>query len=193
MRMSRFQAGWWFVLAAGMVCFTAAGAQATRMVRLSTEQMAQMADLVVVGRVLMPPKAFVGEQDRIFSRVTVGVEQYVKGAESEQESRQLELVLLGGTLGGRTTRVVGMPTFEAGERAVLFLRQNEETKKLSLIGLSQGKKRIVQDSGGREYVHLDPEEPAGRGDESRMTAKLLKDYLREIRRHQGVRRPWVQP
>lgn len=87
----------------------------------------------------------------IFTRVTLEVEEEVKGA----SARELVFEVAGGVLGGRRAIVHGMPTFERGQRCILFLRSGYETAGDPIVGVDQGFFEIVRDENIGADVVLD--------------------------------------
>jgi hypothetical protein len=87
-----------------------------------------------------------GAPPRLFTRVTLQVEQSFKG----EGPRTLTLRQLGGTHGGWSAQLPGAPTFEVGERAVLLLRC-PRVDECVLAGLRDAKLKVV-DSGERAQV-----------------------------------------
>jgi hypothetical protein len=62
-----------------------------------------------------------------------------------------QLEFLGGTIGGTTMEVVGMPTFHEGQRSVLFV--SGEVKSASpLVGFWHGRMRVEKDPNGVDRV-----------------------------------------
>ena len=87
------------------------------------------------------------EGSPIVTRVVLRVLQALKGAPGPQ----LELELLGGTVGDRTLTISDMPTFVVGEQAFLFLAPGRSIS--PLVGFSAGRWPIRRDAfTGREYV-----------------------------------------
>src|SRR5262245_20902300 len=77
----------------------------------------------------------------IFTRVRFQVEETVKG----EAASEVELVIAGGTVGGTTAEVVGMPRFERGGRYLLFLRDAYPAHAVPVVGVNQGFFRLIRD------------------------------------------------
>jgi hypothetical protein len=106
------------------------------------DELVRRSELVIVGRVVATRSAWVDSRSgrSIVTDVTVSIEQTLKGPTYAERS----LEFLGGTVGEDTLRVDGMPEFQVGERAVLFL--NEAGRPASpVVGFMYGWFRIVQD------------------------------------------------
>ncbi len=87
----------------------------------------------------------------IFTRVTLEVEEELKGAGGSQ----LTFEIAGGVLGSRAAIVHGMPVFAQGQRYMLFLREGYEASADPLVGVNQGFFEIVPDKTAGEDVLLD--------------------------------------
>jgi hypothetical protein len=87
----------------------------------------------------------------IVTRVTLAVEEEIKGV----GGRELVFEIAGGVLGGRAAIVHGMPTFDAGQRYLLFLRPGYEDFADPIVGVHQGFFEVVRDASAGEDVILD--------------------------------------
>lgn len=93
--------------------------------------------------------------------VTLRVERALKGTPADT----VTLSLLGGTVGKRTLRVVGMPAFRVGQREIVFVARNGEVM-CPLIGAGHGRYHVVTDATTqREYVTRDNLVPLSSTDE----------------------------
>ncbi|MGH9320710.1 MAG: hypothetical protein ACRD21_00945 [Vicinamibacteria bacterium] len=100
---------------------------------------------------LAPEAVGVEGGSMIFTRVTLEVEEEIKGV----GGRQLVFEIAGGVLGGRAAIVHGMPTFERGQRYLLFLRQGYESSADPIVGVNQGFFEVVRDDFVGADVVLD--------------------------------------
>jgi len=187
-------------------------AWATTMIQLDRQDLLQQADLIVEGRVALPPKPFVeGPGQIVFSKITILVEEYYNTSSispQQEEIRHIEILQPGGTYNGRTTVVPGMPSFRPNERVFLYLKRNPRTGDYNVVGLSQGKFEIKTEAGtGLDYlvpsvigVNLVSTQPAAQQagkaaptDEAapaRKAGKLyLKDVIGEIQARQFLQGP----
>ena len=99
---------------------------------LTLDELAARSDAILVGEVTDIASYQEGEGN-IYTLVTLSVEQAIKG-ESEGE----EVIRVpGGELGGQTLWVEDAPSFEPGERAVVFLEEIEGA--FGVCGWHQGK------------------------------------------------------
>lgn len=140
------------LVALGLLAAGSAGA--TTMIRLDEEDLWNVADTILVGRVPLPPQPIVQPGSKaVFSKIMIIVDEYVWTSPQQKEIRQIELVYPGGSYQGRTTVAPGMPVFRQNEHVLLFLRRDAKTGRYNIVGLSQGKFEIRQEEGtAREYL-----------------------------------------
>ena len=126
-----------------------AAAGATLLIFMSDEELTARADAVVQAEVLDVESYRDARLHRVFTRVTLGVQSYLKG----QGPAEIAVRVAGGTLGELEYRVLGAPQFRLGEQVVLFLQARPEAA--GVIGMTQGKLRVVTDERGDKWVERD--------------------------------------
>ena len=119
-----------------------ATAEATTLVVMRTAAIARSADRAVVGRVIAIEARWIGH--RIVTRVRLR-------PDGAGPCGELWFEHGGGTVDGVTMRVIGMPAFRPGERALVLLASRAGN--LHLVGLAEGKLAVVE-RDGREVVYL---------------------------------------
>jgi hypothetical protein len=87
----------------------------------------------------------------IFTRVTLEVEEELKGA----AGGQLVFEIAGGQLGNRAVIIPDLPKFTDGQRYMLFLREGYEAAADPLVGVDQGFFEVVSDPTIGQDVLLD--------------------------------------
>lgn len=93
--------------------------------------------------------------------VTLRVERALKGAPGET----VTLSILGGTVGKRTLKVVGLPQFQLGQRQIVFFANNGRVI-CPLIGAGYGRYHVKTDAATqRDYVVRDNQVPLTSTDE----------------------------
>lgn len=123
-----------------------AAAQATLLVYLSDEDLTAEADAVVQGEVLSVESYRDARRDRVFTRVTLGVSEYLKGHGPDE----VIVRVAGGVVGDLEYRVLGAPQFAVGEEVVLFLQARTDAN--GVVGMIQGKLRVTTDERGEKWV-----------------------------------------
>jgi hypothetical protein len=131
----------------------ASAARATSIIPPTFDELVDEATTVVRGTVTaVRAEEFDSPQGRgVHTFVTLRVERTLKGAPADT----LTLTLLGGTVGKRTLRIAGIPTFNVGQRQVVFVARNGEVM-CPLIGAGHGRYHVVTDATTqREYLTRD--------------------------------------
>jgi hypothetical protein len=103
-------------------------------------------DIVIVNVVSIRSYLKEGEK-RIFTRIEMQILDNLKGELNVSE--KIILKVCGGSINGITTFVVGAPTFNVGDRSILFLSKTvliDGNRTFLVTGLSQGKFNIFTDS-----------------------------------------------
>ena len=124
-----------------------AGAQVTPM---SLAEMVSAADTIVVAEAIDSRAEWVttGSSQAIVTRVTFRVADTLKGT----QRRLLPLEFLGGTVGNVGQEISGVPTFDIGDQAVLFVSGAQAAS--PIVGYMQGRFPINTAPDGTEYVTL---------------------------------------
>lgn len=100
---------------------------------------------------LAPESVGIENGSMIFTRVTIEVEEEMKGV----GGREVVFEVAGGVLGGRAAIVHGMPRFQQGGRYMLFLRPGYENAGDPVVGVDQGFFEVVRDETLGADVILD--------------------------------------
>ncbi len=127
-----------------------AGSTAAQVIPMSFAEMLSAADTVVVAEAIDSRAEWVttGPNRAIVTRVTFRVTATFKGT----ERLLLPLEFLGGTVGNIRQQVSGVPTFDLGDRAVLFV--SGELAASPIVGHMQGRFPINTAPDGTDYVTL---------------------------------------
>jgi hypothetical protein len=127
----------------------AGAAHSTTVVSPSFDSLVSSASTIFVGEVINVRASWESTpQGRaIVTQVTFKVEDVWKGA----AGGVTHLEFLGGTIGGTTMEVVGMPTFHDGQRSVLFVSSDAHAAS-PLVGFWHGRMRVERDPAGVDRV-----------------------------------------
>lgn len=141
------------VLAVFLAGPIAARADSTTVVRMSVEQLAQVATDIVRGRVISQESRWNETNTQIVTLTTIAVDQRLKG-------RVPATVLVeqpGGTVGTIRSHVAGTVAFRLGGEYVLFLKpaMANPSRRL-LVGMMQGAYRIYRDASTNEERVIQP-------------------------------------
>ena len=153
-------------------------ANATTVVPPTFEEMAERAELVFVGKVVGSEAEWqvAGTNQAIFTLVEFHAEEILKGT----AAASVKLRFLGGTVGGVTLEVVGVPQFKAGDRVLLFVEGNG-VQFCPLVGVYHGKFGVRKDeNSSRDIVLMHDGRPLrdvteiGAGEDARSGAERSK-------------------
>jgi hypothetical protein len=173
-------------------------AQGTVALRVDLPELAATADLVVRGRVVGATSRWDSSRRRIYTDVTVAVDEVYKG--SARVGQALVITRLGGSVGGVGMRVAGEVSLAPGEESILFLRRHDARRgaRLTVVGMAQGKLTVLRDRRGARVLAspgaagLRLVTPAGgrlRRSPTPAAVRPLGEVERDIRALVGARRP----
>ena len=106
---------------------------ATTVRRLSFDELVAKSESIVEGQILESRSYWTGDRKLILTSYTVQVRENMKGKAAET----ITVTTVGGKIGNTILHVSGMPVFEPGESAVLFLERSKSY--MTVVGLNQGK------------------------------------------------------
>lgn len=125
--------------------------RASTVVSLSEDDLVDRAHLVARGLVLSVETAMRDQGFPVFRDVVLRVDEVLKG---DVEGEILHISLPGGAMDGKMYHVPGVPAFYPGEEVVVFLAPLPNGEN-TVIGLRQGKYRLVPDASGLVVVERD--------------------------------------
>jgi len=140
---------WQSFLGVGLLLL-AVPASGSTFLHMSRAELAAKASAVVVGDVLSVESFWTKDGRVIVTEAMVEVEDAILG-----EAPSVVVVrTFGGTVNGYTVEAHGFPTFEKGQRLLLFLEQdNAEPDAARVLGYQEGMYRVALDKAGREVAH----------------------------------------
>src|SRR5262245_34571766 len=113
---------------------------ATTVERLGLEDLVKKARTIVVGKVTGSRTYWSANGKLIVTDYTVEVDETLKG----QTARRIAVTAIGGKIGDLELHVSGMPAFQQGQSAVVFIEQSGAYQ--TVVGLGQG--RFTVANGG---------------------------------------------
>jgi hypothetical protein len=135
-----------FALLVGVMgLLSAEGTGQTKAVQL--DDLARKAEIVAVGRVSNLKSEWSPDRTHIVTRVTLSVEEYVKG----QDAATVTLTTLGGEVGEVGELYTHVPTFRQNEEVVVFLQKDREGQ-YRVSGGTQGKYTIERSRESGQLV-----------------------------------------
>src|SRR5450759_5881286 len=136
------------VILALIILFAPAKGSAAYLIHLTLEEMTAQSQAILLGRCVEVSSAWNATHSDIVTNSVFEVSQYYKGG----MGKRVTITELGGQVGGWVSEYTGIPRFQVGEEAVLFVWTGPAGAH-QVIGLTQGKFR-VQRSGGAGAVQL---------------------------------------
>lgn len=135
--------------AAAVVLIWASTAGTTTVLKMGLEGLVANSDRIVVGTVESIDSY--RENDQIFTKTTVRVEQNWKG--SEAAKNKITIRQPGGRIGDMVTRVHGMPNYRQQEQVLVFLQKRTDRPGFAVTGLRQGKFSVaIGPDGSTKFV-----------------------------------------
>jgi hypothetical protein len=126
----------------------ASEAGATTVLKLDKQSLVANSQHIVQGEVI-DREAKVGADGRVYTHVTVEVEDSLKGTAPDA----IEIKQLGGSTDELVTRSFGLPNFDVRENVILFLNKVRNRGLFTVTGLKQGKFTVKADPyGSKRFV-----------------------------------------
>ena len=152
--------------------FFLARADSTTVVRVSFNDQAREADLIVVGRAVRVEQ--VQWRDFPFRRVVIAVDEVIAG---EPPGDEIAVLQPGGRRkNGNEVRVQGLRYIKVGDELLLFLKLISDDN-YEIIGLDQGRYSVSREPGtGRKVINI-----RGRSGKHSMTLEGAKRRVHAVR------------
>lgn len=173
------------VVALALVALAPRAAQASVVEALDLPGLVANAKVIVLGKAVAEQSHY-DEHGRIVTDVELIVETCEKGG--LQPGASIVVRRLGGVVNGIGMRIEGEPTFQIGERTLLFGEGSQ--KALRPVGMSQGAMRVSEVNGqtwvrsaaaGLALMKRTPDGKLVKSQASMNEPKLLADVLAEVR------------
>ena len=100
------------------------------------------ADMIVTGKVVDQTSQWNSEKSRIYTNVTIQVDEFLKGTNNQN---RIVITHLGGEVGDVGETYSHVPTFKDDEDVLVFLKKSDKDQTL----------RVFEGEGGKMTLHLD--------------------------------------
>ena len=100
------------------------------------------ADIIVIGKVIDQKSQWNSEKSKIYTLVTLQVEEFLKGSTNQN---RVIITHLGGEVGAVGETYSHVPTFKDDEDVLVFLKKSDKDQTL----------RVFEGEGGKMTLHLD--------------------------------------
>jgi hypothetical protein len=159
--------------------------RATSVIPPSFPELVAEADSIYRARVTaIEPRRVAGADGTsvIKTFVTFAVERVLKGTDKPE----VVLEFLGGTIGDETLTVSGVPTFNLGDREIVFVQKNG-LQFCPLVGVMHGRYRVLRDeSTKRDFVARDNRVPLADVTEVELPMQDMPAPVREARKARAL-------
>ena len=102
-------------------------------------KLSKKADVILQGKVVKKDAAWNANKTRIYTKVTLKVDKYLKGKEKKET---IDLTIPGGELGDVGELYTHLPVFEEEEEVILFLKKDKKNNGYKVLHGDEGKIRI---------------------------------------------------
>ena len=161
------------LLALCQMLLVATWSYATTVQRLGLEDLVKKSHRIVVGQVTGSRTYWSTDKKFILTDYTIAVSESLKGG----APGSIAVTTIGGKIGDLELYVSGMPAFQKGENAVIFVEQSGAYE--TVVGLQQGKFTVANGEVANRVGDL--AFPDGRpGNPVRMSLQIFKTQIRSF-------------
>jgi hypothetical protein len=118
--------------------------ESSKLKRLSKDS-----DVIITGKVTQKESHWNESKTRIYTRTTVQVEEYLKGANAEYS---IEIRYPGGEIGDIGELYSHMPRFEDEEEVLVFLKKDDKIMEYKVLNGEEGKITLLSDANSKNKV-----------------------------------------
>ena len=113
------------------------------------KNLSQGADMIITGKVVDQKSQWNSDNSRIYTNVTIQVDEYLKGSENQN---RIVITHLGGEVGSVGETYSHIPTFIDDENVLLFVKKSAKDESLSVFEGEEGKLTLYQNKNTGEKV-----------------------------------------
>jgi hypothetical protein len=113
------------------------------------KNLSQGADMIITGKVVDQKSQWNSDNSRIFTNVTIQVDEYLKGSDNQD---RIVITHLGGEVGSVGETYSHIPTFIDDENVLLFVKKSAKDESLSVFEGEEGKLTFYQNKNTGEKV-----------------------------------------
>lgn len=107
------------------------------------------ADMIVTGKVVDRKSQWNSEKSRIYTNITIQVEEFLKGSNNQN---RIVITHLGGEVGNVGETYSHVPTFKDDEEVLVFVKKSSKDASLSVFEGEEGKLTLYEDKTTGEKV-----------------------------------------
>lgn len=113
------------------------------------KNLSEGADMIVAGKVIDQKSNWNSEKSRIYTNVTIQVEEFLKGSNNQN---RIVITHLGGEVGNVGETYSHVPTFTNDEDVLVFVKKSTKDETLSVFEGEEGKLTLYQNKNSGEKV-----------------------------------------
>lgn len=113
------------------------------------KNLSQGADIIVTGKVVDQKAQWSSDNSRIYTQVTIQVDEYLKGSDNQD---RIVITHLGGEVGSVGETYSHIPTFTDDENVLVFVKKSAKDESLSVFEGEEGKLTFYQNKKTGEKV-----------------------------------------
>jgi len=113
------------------------------------KNLSQGADMIITGKVVDQQSQWNSDNSRIYTNVTIQVDEYLKGSENQD---RIVISHLGGEVGSVGETYSHIPTFLDDENVLVFVKKSAKDQSLSVFEGEEGKLTLYQNKNTGEKV-----------------------------------------
>jgi hypothetical protein len=133
------------------------------------EKLSNEADIILTGKVVQQKSNWNNDQSKIYTNVTIEVEEYLKG---KSNNSKITITHPGGEVGEVGELYSHMPGFKNDEEVLLFVKKNEKENTLIVLNGEDGKLTLTKDLNSGEKITSSNEKISE-------IKKSIKQYINE--------------
>ena len=133
------------------------------------EKLTVDADIILTGKVIQQKSIWNDNQSKIYTNVTIEVEEYLKG---KSNNSKIIITYPGGEIGEVGELYSHMPEFKNDEEVLLFVKKNEKENTLVVLNGQDGKLTLSKDLNSGEKITSSNEKVSE-------IKKSIKQYINE--------------
>lgn len=107
------------------------------------------ADMIVTGKVVDQTSQWNSEKSRIYTNVTIQVDEFLKGTNNQN---RIVITHLGGEVGDVGETYSHVPTFKDDEDVLVFVKKSSKDESLSVFQGEEGKLTLYEDKTTGEKI-----------------------------------------
>ena len=113
------------------------------------KNLSQGADMIITGQVVAQQSQWNSDNSRIYTQVTIQVDEYLKGSDNQD---RIVITHLGGEVGSVGETYSHVPTFTDDENVLVFVKKSAKDESLSVFEGEEGKLTFYQNKNTGEKV-----------------------------------------